>query len=309
MLRNRIDFRSTRVRFRLVLEPGERFAEQDGGARRADGEGAEWLIDDGSPLDPSIEGRADQVDAPSRDPHGLAVGINEEYVVGVATGGPLGPNGSGAIVGEGASVGRGEQDQPREPSQRPRLPEDRTLPEYFAPKPMAAQPLRSARQADPYQRRGRFLRCFDQERWIARVEGEAYRPRTGGIENHELASVGGHRRVSVRADRQVLDRLAQLVLPNPATRGCQPADAIALLDQGQSELVRINRHVRQLNQADIDQVMAVLVQVPEKDLPVSRGGEPARGAPENPANSGHVGTLSQALARGVIKVKPVRAGE
>ena len=71
---------------RLVLEPGERLAEQDGRAGRAGGERAQGLVDDGPPLDPAIEGRADQVDATPGDPDRLAVGIDAEGVVGIAAG-------------------------------------------------------------------------------------------------------------------------------------------------------------------------------------------------------------------------------
>ncbi len=52
-----------------------------------------------------------------------------------------------------------------------------------------------------------------------------------------------------------------------------------------------------------------MLQVPEQDLPVGRGGEPARGGPKNPADAGHFGACSQLLARGAIELKPVRAGE
>ena len=53
----------------------------------------------------------------------------------------------------------------------------------------------------------------------------------------------------------------------------------------------------------------VAPQVAEQDLAVGRGGEPARGSPENPADAGQVGALPLLLARRVEQLKPVRAGE
>ena len=174
---------------------------------------------------------------------------------------------------------------------------------------MAAQPLRAPRQAQPGHAGGRSLGRLDQERRVARVEGEADGRLAGGIEDQQLAAVGGDRGESLGADREVFHGRPQFLFPDPAARRSQSADPVALLDQGQSEVVGLDGEVSELDQADVETAVGVAPQVAEDDLAVGRGGQPAGRRPEDPADAGHVGPLSQFLARDAIQLKAVRAGE
>ena len=65
----------------------------------------------------------------------------------------------------------------------------------------------------------------------------------------------------------------------------QPADPVALLDQGQSELVGLDGQVSELDQADVEAAIVLSPQVAEEDLAVGRGGEPAGRGTEDPADA------------------------
>ena len=109
--------------------------------------------------------------------------------------------------------------------------------------------------------------------------------------------------ISVGADREVLDRRPQFVFPDPAARRSQSADPIALLDQSQAELVGLDGEMSELDQADIETVERVSPEVAEDDLAVGRRGQPAGRRPDDPADAGHVGPLSQFLAGSAIQAE------
>ena len=65
--------------------------------------------------------------------------------------------------------------------------------------------------------------------------------------------------------------------------GVDPADPVALLDQGQAERIGPDRQVGELDQADVQTPLGVPPQVVEDDLAVGRRRQPARRRPEDPA--------------------------
>ena len=140
---------------------------------------------------------------------------------------------------------------------------------------MAAQPLRSPRQAQPGHSVGRSVGCLDHEGRVARVEGKAGGRLAGGIEDQQLAAIGGDRGESLRPDREFFHGRSQFLFPDPAARGSQSADPVALLDQGQAELVGLDGEMRELDQTDVETAERVASQVAKDDLAVGRGGQPA----------------------------------
>ncbi len=137
-------------------------------------------------------------------------------------------------------------------SERPAFPGDLAIPDDFATQVMAAQPLGSTRQADPGDAGGRALWCLDQEGRIGGVERETDGGLSGGVEDLKLAAVGGDCREPLGADGQVFDGEPQLVLPDPTSGGGEPADAVAFLDQGETEVVGLDGQVGELHQADVE---------------------------------------------------------
>ena len=67
--------------------------------------------------------------------------------------------------------------------------------------------------------------------------------------------------------------------------------------------------MRKLDQADIETPMGHVAQVVEEDLAVGRGGQPARGRPQDAAHSDEVGPLTEQSGRSGRRDWSGRAGE